>query len=426
METIKKGILLFAIVVFLSACGDGNEGGEETPPSEPAGSVAGGFAAMESANFDAALSEFCGVLETDPTNTQAAFGCAILQYVQIAEASEIQNALTGVGEDVVDIQDDIFSASGMLSIFIPIVEENSDILSLSLELFPMVPFTSRLNEQRGNRYRVFLESVVVDMNEQSFSVSDLQDNIFSQTDLLEAILDNILVAQADTNFSFTVPGAFIYSEDDWTVRFADLLTFEAGVRGHIYSEAFATKYDPLVVDTATLLDGDGTFLIDVVAAQLNGSLGTPFGSLKPGVENLSDLEPLASVLLSSSIEAIDALLIDGASDVLDVRRIPSGRRDLEEVRTLLSELQRSLTEGMTPLTMGALPLRWRGGDEDFQLSVDLGRFFSETPNARTMPVSAGNPFDYNAAGSPFPWSGEGLSFVESYFEAYFDGIIEWE
>lgn len=199
---------------------------------------------------------------------------------------------------------------------------------------------------------------------------------------------------------------------------------------------------------------------------------------------MSDAKPLAKAFLTSAIAATEKYLEPGSSVIFALNKVE--KIPVEDWHTIFQELRGSLDGGLTQLTpfrmgpvyddstrgyIGYVPFEMmplsRRLDHMFgrralfnicsswQLAaphrvnksqaiiiakahdgsplrktpttfVDLGRFFDHTPNARNMPASAGVPFDYNPQGQPFLWSGEAVHFVESYFKAYFDGVIQWQ
>lgn len=280
-------IILLTSLGLLQACGGGGAGGTATPPSLSV-SVADGLEAMKNASYLQAQQQFCDVLKGDTTNSEAAFGCALTQYISILEAPQIQDILAGMDEEKIDIQKDIFDDGGYLSIVMPSIEDKDSNTCNDYGQFPMIPFTQRWNsieQNRGQRRYVghFRTSLLSSLNQNDFGLSDLQDNLFNLSDLYETILGNILTAEKNSNFSFTIPGSFFHSQRDQEIRGADLALFEMVVRGQILAEAIASQYNPATFDADRLLDANGEFDLQAFAGQLNGSLGTPFGSLKPGV-----------------------------------------------------------------------------------------------------------------------------------------------
>lgn len=362
---------LMIVLTVLTGCGGG------TTEKVQDVSVQLGIDQLADNDYQSAKTIFCTLYEEVPTNSQAAFGCAMTSYIALGESDPIKAILAGAGESPVNMSNDIMADNKLFDIM---MSEYYGAGTVDVTDFSYLPVVSFISEHYWNKAKI-VPHLIYKFVQNSYTLQTLQTDLMTYANSLESIHNMLEVVKGDSSFSFSIPSEFFFTNDDITILPADILIFDLAVQGQRFVLALQNKYKA-DYDISKLNETETDYNIEELVNSLNGAYGTIFGTLKDSSADWSDIKPLFEEILSDAKTAVTAIRASGATNLFaDI--VADYSSEFDKTETLLNEIETSLNDGMTPLTIS-----------DGQVSVNIKKLFTNPPDAAKLTDDTPDPFDY--------------------------------
>ena len=409
---MKKHLLGIFFALSVAACGGGSVQGPNQPPADPSNpgtaeeALAKGLEAFRNRDLAGARDAFCKELPDEPNDSRLAFGC-FWAKTMLLPANPALAAIFGVfGEDfAVDV--DYYGPAGVFTNLELVDRPGGDFFPQFNYVEFDLPFAQRMRETEMGSVLSTLIQLALD---HGVSLRDLQGMMEDFIPVLEELAVLSVPILADPAFSFTLPKELFHRDSDVEVTPNDTVLFTAAVEATIFKLQLLTAYDFGVDLGKSLIEGAG---IDEKALleDLNGSGATVHGKTMDTVAFLTliDGERITASkdrFLRACTLAKQGLAQLEAGELSAFFTPARGESSLKEPIELMEDLIASSTQGLTPLRLITSQA----------VGLNLLQFFAHPPDAAAMSTGAGDPFVL---------SGDRLTGVESYFRAFFDGILSF-
>lgn len=401
---------LVSCFIWLSAvgCGGGSNvvpGPAPVNPSNPGTAdeaKAAGLSAFRNRDLVGARDAFCKELPDEPEDSRLAFGCFWAKWMLLPTSSEAATLLAVFDEEALLPEIHFYGSEGVFT-RIGEVDRAQD------QIFPefnyghfKLPFNQF--DPTFTVQSILLNRAVAN----GVSAPQVQGMIEDLIPPLEQLAALGSVFLADSAFTFSLPKELFNLSSDLAVTPNDAALFLAGVEGTIFLYQLVTAYDFGLeihkVAFPTFLDDDA------LLEDLNGS-GATIGSTTFDTVSFLTLIDRGRIAGSKPHFLRACTLAKGALERLEAGEASTlfsaarGERSMAEPISLLADLIASL-DGPTAIQSLS----------SHSLSLDLGKFFANPPDAAALGAGAGDPFvleDGAVVG------------VESYFKTLLDGIAEF-
>lgn len=394
MKTLHLFCMILAVALAFHACSSG------TPETSDSSGVEVGLSALEGQDIEAAQEEFCNAWESDPSDSELAFGCFFSKLLLFPETEEAVTLLASFNEPAFDTEEDLLDEEGIFA--------NADAIQ-SRSPWPLfnysdfhLPFALAYTGAGGfeSFVDVLLESAVTENK----TVEEIQDELMALLIPLEEMETLLAVSLADTAFTFTIPGELFYLEEDILTRYNDLRFFMAALKETMVGITIIGAYD-LGVDLDAVVQ-DGALDHEILVADLNGTGETVngvtvdktacFGLVQASlIRNNKSRYKEGVSLWKDALVQFDAGepsdFFDQALDEFDIAR------GIEIAEDFIAAAQKETD-------MDSLGI---------ELTLNLAEFFANPPDSTTLSADAGDPFVLED-GYAIP--------VEAYFQTLLEGI----
>lgn len=412
---MKTKKLFLTGLLLLTACGGGTSGSGSAGDPSITVSMDEGLSAMKASDLARTREVFCTLLEREPQNSRAAFGCALAESLYLPEAEPIRQLLAGVKEDPVDIQKSFFEEGGFWDILNASL--NAGIKIKLKDFYGLnIPVIERIQNRKGE---LFVAGILTSALDTSLTGSIVQSLLKDWRPFYDSILSKLKIAKADAAFEFTIPKEFFSTDTDKVIRLADVKMYEAGLWGTLVAFKVIDAYDVSFATPEGLLQDSETLDLQAIADKANGSAGNRAGTLKNPSQTFAELHADLESFLASAVEALEELKNNKTSGLFKTGAAGADHEGfLQRSLITLNELKQSL--GGTPVAMTypskTFPLK----------TVHLKGFIDSPPHSGDVAVQYGNPFVYQPEGNPYPWSRERIDLNTEFFKEFLKNVVVWQ
>ncbi len=361
-----------------------------------------GLLMLQSHNLSAAELAYCGAVQSGSVNSTLAFGCFLTKLLLLPENSATTQLLADINYPAFDTERDVLDgifASHPTGGFDRFVYQDYATLPLASEV-------ATLNQ--GNA----LANLLNRLRSHSTTVLAALDKVKSELGDVAQLESLLMIALADTHFSFAIPKNLFFLNLDIVISYNDARLFTAAIKATYAAFNVTGAYDP-GVNLEHILSADGTDIdYQIFVSDLNGA-GETINEVTTDTTAFLAARDL-SLIGDSKTHFIDALrfwkvgmqaLIDGENSGFFDASFDSFDRQIA-VDLANELLQSASSSGFVGLSsVGAASVK-----------LNLLEFFNDPPDASD--VTDADPFVYNTE------TGR-VELVEAYFQSLLQNVAQF-